>query len=97
MRKRIKVWNALLASLGVAACLVSKAPAALAQCAMCKATVQASATTNAAAASDVFNLAVLVLLVPPVLLFCALFILLLRYRKSLNDGAVESLDNAQGL
>lgn len=97
MRKRIKARKPLLALFGAWAFFASMSCEALAQCAMCRATVQASASTNAAAASNAFNLAVLVLLVPPVLIFCAFFIALLRYRKSMGDGRGETLGSAGGL
>lgn len=60
---------------------------ALAQCAMCKASVQAGANASVSpeAFASTLNLAVLVLLIPPVLIFSALFIALMRYRR----GAYE--------
>ena len=50
---------------------------ALAQCVMCK----ASLSGNSAFAKNL-NLGVLVLLVPPVSIFCTIFILAIRHRKS---------------
>jgi hypothetical protein len=50
---------------------------ALAQCVMCK----ASLTTSNAFARNL-NIGVLVLLVPPVSIFCTIFILAIRHRKS---------------
>ena len=52
---------------------------AMAQCAMCKATIENSA--DAAAASEGLNMASLVLLLPPVTLFSGLFALIYRYRN----------------
>lgn len=52
---------------------------ALAQCAMCKTTIENS--TDAAAASRGLSLASLVLLVPPVMIFAGLFGLIYRYRN----------------
>lgn len=52
---------------------------ALAQCAMCKVSVENS--TDAAAASKGLSLASLVLLVPPVTIFAGLFGLIYRYRN----------------
>jgi glycerol dehydrogenase-like iron-containing ADH family enzyme len=50
------------------------APTALAQCAMCKAAAAASG-------NDALNTAILVLLIPPVMIFCAIFIVAYRMRK----------------
>jgi hypothetical protein len=65
------------------ALIAFKEASAFAQCAMCKASVQAqaNASLDPQAAAQTFNLAVLVLLIPPVVLFVGLFLLLLRYRK----------------
>jgi hypothetical protein len=52
---------------------------ALAQCAMCKASIENS--TDAAAASKGLSIASLVLLVPPVMIFTGLFALIYRYRN----------------
>jgi Na+/phosphate symporter len=61
---------------------------------MCKATLQASASVNPQAASDTFNLAVLVLLIPPVMLFVAFFLLLVRYRKGADEAGLKALGTA---
>lgn len=78
------------------ALIAFKSASALAQCAMCKAAVQAqaSASVDPQAASQTFNLAVLVLLIPPVILFIALFLLLLRYRKGSERGGFETAAGA---
>jgi hypothetical protein len=52
---------------------------AFAQCAMCKAAIEASA--DAAAAGRGLNLAALVLLIPPVSIFAGLFGVIYRYRN----------------
>lgn len=65
----------LLACALVALCLISSAPVA-AQCAMCRASVQ-----NNAGLARGLNLAVLVLLVPPVTMFCSIIIVAYRHRK----------------
>ena len=65
----------LLVCVVAALCLISSAPAA-AQCAMCRASVQ-----NNAALARGLNLAVLVLLVPPVTMFCSIIIVAYRHRK----------------
>ena len=51
----------------------------LAQCAMCKAAIEAS--TDVAAASRGLNLAAFVLLIPPVTIFAGLFGLFYRFRN----------------
>jgi len=53
---------------------------ALAQCAMCKASIEASAS-DAAALEKGFNLAALVLLLPPVSIFTGMFALIYRFRN----------------
>jgi hypothetical protein len=68
----------LLLVIAAAAALVVVEPA-LAQCAMCKATVENS--TEAAQASRGLNLAILVLLVPPVAIFAGLFGVFYRFRN----------------
>lgn len=48
-----------------------------AQCSMCRASLTNSANTRLIRG---FNLGVLVLLIPPVTIFCSIFIVLRRYR-----------------
>lgn len=56
---------------------------AFAQCAMCRAAAAASGNdTN-------WNLAVLVLLVPPVLIFCAIFVVAYRLRAAQGETPKE--------
>ena len=52
---------------------------ALAQCPMCRASVEGS--PEAAAATSQWNVAVLVLLIPPVAMFVGMFVLIYRYRN----------------
>jgi F0F1-type ATP synthase membrane subunit c/vacuolar-type H+-ATPase subunit K len=93
---RIKLKNVLAASCLFALVASWAAGSAFAQCAMCKASVQAAASgnVNPQAAADTFNLAVLVLLIPPVLMFIALFLVLLRYRKSADERGAAGLNTA---
>lgn len=77
--------------------LATQAVSTSAQCAMCKASVQGAASSNPQAVADTFNLAVLVLLIPPVLIFSAIFLLLLRYRSGKEESGVEALDAAGAL
>jgi hypothetical protein len=61
----------------VAACAFLLAAPAFAQCAMCR----ASLGSNSSFMRD-FNIGVLVLLVPPVSIFCTIFVVAVRHRKS---------------
>jgi hypothetical protein len=56
------------------------AQSSFAQCAMCKAAIEAS--SDAAAASRGLNLAALVLLIPPVTIFAGLFGVFYRFRNA---------------
>jgi hypothetical protein len=75
----------ILSAMGGAAILAAACPSVLAQCAMCRAAIGNSA--EAAAATNGMNLAVLVLLIPPVGLFCAFFIVAYRYRKAPGEAS----------
>ena len=75
-----------LTGLGLAVCAALAAVLAgeittLAQCGMCKTALAGS--TNALFVRN-FNIGVLVLLIPPVTIFCSIFIALNRHRKA-ND------------
>ena len=85
----MKAWGALRALWGALA-LISNPLAAFAQCPMCRASAEAGANGNAAF-SGALNLGILVLLIPPVLIFCAIFFLAYRYRKALGDGPADTL------
>jgi uncharacterized BrkB/YihY/UPF0761 family membrane protein len=52
---------------------------AIAQCPMCRASLEGS--PEAAAATSQWNIAVLVLLIPPVAMFVGMFVLIYRYRN----------------
>jgi hypothetical protein len=77
-RKRLIRLTLLAASAGAA--LLSWSLPALAQCAMCKNAITGS--PEAAKLSESLNFAIIVLLIPPVLLFCGFFVLAYRYRKA---------------
>lgn len=64
---------------GIVAMLLIASSTAMAQCAMCKNAVTGS--PSAAKLSESLNSAIIVLLIPPVLIFCGLFLLAYRYRK----------------
>jgi hypothetical protein len=92
MRGSLKIKN-LLPALAATALCASTPLSALAQCAMCKANVQGAASANPAAVADTLNLAVLVLLIPPVLIFSALFLTLLRYRRASGERDVNAVES----
>jgi hypothetical protein len=74
-------WNLkkfVLLSVAVAMASLLLASPASAQCAMCRA---ALAGSNNAFFIRNFNIGVLVLLVPPVTMFCAIFVVLKRYHR----------------
>ncbi len=64
---------------------------AMAQCSMCKAVLSSS---NNARFIRNFNIGVLVLLLPPVSIFCSIFVILKRHR---GDAGVENADSKASL
>ena len=76
----------LLITVAVAAFL-SLTSVTEAQCSMCRAVLSGS---NNARFIRNFNLGVLVLLVPPVTMFCSIFIVLKRHHGSLESRSPES-------
>jgi hypothetical protein len=74
---RWRSWHSILIVVMVAAVVLLLAAPADAQCSMCRAALNGS---NNARFIRYFNVGVLVLLVPPVTIFCSIFILLRRYR-----------------
>ena len=76
MKYQALVRTVLLVAM-VALCIVLVAEPTFAQCAMCR----ASLGSNSKFLRN-FNIGVLVLLVPPVSIFCTIFIVAIRYRKS---------------
>ena len=77
---RLRSWHTLLVVGLVAAAVLLLAAPADAQCSMCRAALNGS---NNARFLKYFNIGVLVLLIPPVSIFCSIFILLRRHR---GDG-----------
>lgn len=77
-RSRIKL---LLPVLTTVALLLLFSMTALGQCSMCRASLSGS---NNAFFIRNFNIGVLVLLIPPVTIFCSIFVALKRY-KSADD------------
>lgn len=90
MKKSFTARRVLFA-LGALALFVSQPLSALAQCAMCRASVQTGGHTTI----EPLNLAILVLLIPPALIFCAIFCVAYRYRKGMDDRQPDALRPAQ--
>ena len=67
----------LILAVAAGAYLLLSPPEAFAQCAMCRMGVEAGGEK----AARTMNLAMLVLLVPPVSIFCSAFALVYKYRK----------------
>lgn len=72
-------WHVLLIVIVVAAGLLLLSTSADAQCSMCRAVLTSS---NNAKFMRGLSIGVLVLLIPPVTIFCSLFIVLRKYRGS---------------
>ena len=83
---RISSKRLVLLAVAAIALLVIASPSS-AQCAMCRA---ALAGSNNAFFIRNFNIGVLVLLVPPVTMFCSIFVVLKRYHR--DDQQSESED-----
>lgn len=86
MSVRPKIKFALAAVCTVAALLAGYSTA-LAQCAMCRTGVAGS--PEAAKLAESLNLAILVLLIPPVLIFCGIFYAVLRQRKPSETASLN--------
>lgn len=72
-------WHAVLVVVVVAAVVLVLAVPADAQCSMCRAALNGS---NKARFIRNLNIGVLVLLIPPVTIFCSIFVLLRKYRAT---------------
>jgi hypothetical protein len=77
---RFRNWHAVLAIALAAAVVLLLSSTVDAQCSMCRAALTSS--TDGRFIKN-FNVAVLVLLVPPVSIFCSIFFILRRHR---GDG-----------
>jgi heme/copper-type cytochrome/quinol oxidase subunit 2 len=91
-RKRVIRLTLLAASAGAA--LLWWSMPVLAQCAMCKNAITGS--PEAAKLSESLNFAIIVLLIPPVLIFCGFFVLAYRYRKARGAESQAQGDTEQG-
>lgn len=78
--------KSLLLVVATAAALLVLSTSALGQCSMCRA---ALAGSNNAFFIRNFNIGVLVLLLPPVTIFCSIFVVLRRYKASDEDKQLE--------
>jgi len=76
----MKLLRTLIISTIALGIIMLGAQSSFAQCAMCKAAIEAS--SDAAAASRGLNLAALVLLIPPVTIFAGLFGVFYRFRNA---------------
>ena len=77
---RSRSWHIVLIAVAVLAVVLFLSTPADAQCSMCRAALNG---TNNARFMRNFNIGILVLLIPPVTIFCSLFIVLRRHR---GDG-----------
>ena len=80
----------LLAAMAIVVLLIFDT-SVFAQCAMCKASLAGSNNTFFIRS---FNIAILVLLVPPVTIFCSIFVVLKRYKAN-NAGPDDELQPAR--
>lgn len=78
---RFSSWRSVLVVVMVAAVVLFLAVPADAQCVMCRAVLKGSHDPKL---MRNLNIGVLVLLIPPVTIFCSLFVILRKYRGS--DG-----------
>jgi hypothetical protein len=80
------LWLALATIVATVAVLLAFSGSALGQCSMCRAALAGSG--NPFFIRN-FNIGVLVLLVPPVTIFCSIFVALKRYQASDKDEPKE--------
>ena len=78
MNARIRLRSVMLVLVSFAF-LVALSTTAFGQCSMCRSALAGS--SNAFFVRN-FNIGVLVLLVPPVTIFCSIFVVLKRYKKT---------------
>jgi heme/copper-type cytochrome/quinol oxidase subunit 2 len=82
-----RVLKHLFVIAGAILSLALTSSTAFAQCAMCRAAAVASGKEAS------LNLAILVLLIPPVLMFCAIFIVAYRFRAAQGETPKEDRTN----
>ena len=78
--------KAVLLAMAAMAAVMVLSTSAFGQCSMCR---TALAGSNNALFIRNFNIGVLVLLVPPVTIFCSIFVVLKRYRASEDEPTKE--------
>jgi len=88
-RSRFRWLVAMLPMLATVTVLLLFAGSAFAQCAMCRASLAGS---NNPLFIRNFNIGVLVLLLPPVTIFCSIFVVLKRYRAADEEKAEKDDD-----
>jgi len=81
MKRRSYTTNVLLLIVACAACVALLAPETFAQCAMCRTGVEAGGEQSV----RTMGMAMLVLLIPPVAIFCSAFALVYKYRRPAGD------------
>ena len=81
MRRRGRVFQLIFATLALAAMTALSAADALAQCPLCRTALEHGGD----AAARTMNIAILVLLVHPVSVFCSIFAIAYRKRKGDED------------
>jgi hypothetical protein len=86
--RRCSKLKALFLTLAAIAVLLIVATSALGQCSMCRASLAGS---NALFIRN-FNIGVLVLLLPPVTIFCSIFVALKRYRAADEEDTTKDDD-----
>ena len=74
---RWRSWHSVLIVVAALAVVLLLSTPADAQCSMCRAALNGS---NNARFMRYFNIGILVLLIPPVTIFCSIFIVLRKYR-----------------
>ena len=85
LRARFISGKAAFASLLAAVIFIWRGADALAQCALCRTSVENS--DGATSAATAFNFAVLLLLTPPVVIFCAVFYLAYKHRDAFRSDS----------
>lgn len=91
MINRTRTIKIVLVGAAAAAALFVLTTPAMAQCALCKNAIAGS--PEAARLSQSLNFAILILLIPPVLIFCGIFVLAYRYRKARGTEPEPPSDN----
>ena len=84
--KRSSYTTVLLLAAASVACVALFAPETFAQCAMCRTGVEAGGEKSV----RTMGLAMLVLLIPPVAIFCSAFALVYKYRNPVDDEEVRN-------